>query len=137
MLRDTPVTPYTRLPVSTDLPTRNQLRDCHNLRQSMAICHFLLYSAVFCHIPLGLLNSTKFCQGSCPSPVLPRVRVDRATKLTIYTLSSHSPTFFPYVTSWLYYTVYVHSLIISTSLYIIVVCTYFVTNFNYVLSTCS
>ena len=32
MSRDTPVTPYTRPPVSTDLATRDQLRDCRNLQ---------------------------------------------------------------------------------------------------------
>ena len=37
------------------------------------------------------------------------------------------PTFFPYIMSWLYYIVYIYSLIISTSLYIIVTCTHSVT----------
>ena len=45
--RDTSVTPYTRLPVSTDLATRDRLQDCRNLRQSTAICRFPLYSATF------------------------------------------------------------------------------------------
>jgi predicted ATP-grasp superfamily ATP-dependent carboligase len=47
LLRDTSVTPYTRLPISTDLATRDQLRDCRNPRQSTAICRFPLYSAIF------------------------------------------------------------------------------------------
>jgi hypothetical protein len=47
MLRDTPITPYTRLPISTNLVTRDQPQDCRNLRQSTAICRFPLYSATF------------------------------------------------------------------------------------------
>ena len=45
MSRDTPVTPYTRPPVSTDSAIRDRSRDCRNLRQSTAICHVLPYSA--------------------------------------------------------------------------------------------
>jgi hypothetical protein len=45
LLRDTPVTPYTRPPVSTDLATRDRSRDCRNLRQSAAICRSPPYSA--------------------------------------------------------------------------------------------
>jgi hypothetical protein len=52
------VIPYTRLPISTDLATRDRLRDCRNLRQSMAIYRSLLYSAIFCQI---LLSLAKFC----------------------------------------------------------------------------
>ena len=45
ILQDTPVTPYTRLPVFTDSAIRDRSRDCCNLRQSIAICHVLPYSA--------------------------------------------------------------------------------------------
>ena len=48
MLRDTPITPYTRPPVSTDLAIRDRLRDCRNLRQFTEICYTLPYSAIFC-----------------------------------------------------------------------------------------
>ena len=34
--RDTPVTPYTHPPVSTDSAIRDRSRDCRNLRQSTA-----------------------------------------------------------------------------------------------------
>jgi hypothetical protein len=47
MLRDTSATPYIRLPISTDLATRDRPRDCRNLRQSTANCRSLLYSAEF------------------------------------------------------------------------------------------
>ena len=117
LLRDTPVTPYTRLPVSTDLAIRDRLRDCRNLRQSTAICHILP----------SLPNSAKFCQDHDPKPILPRVRVNWVTKLMIYTLSSRFLIFFFYVMSWFYHTVHIHSLIISTLLYIIATCTYSVT----------
>ena len=56
LLRDTSVTPYTRLPVSTNLATRDRPRDCRNLRQSTAICRSPPYSTKFHQIPL---NSTK------------------------------------------------------------------------------
>ena len=46
--RDTPVTPYTRPPVSTDSAIRDRSRDCRSLRQSTAVCHILPYSAMFC-----------------------------------------------------------------------------------------
>ena len=70
MSRDTPVTPYTHPPVSTDSATRNQSRDCRNLRQSTAICHILPYSAIFC-LPVSTaisaisatsITSAEFCQ---------------------------------------------------------------------------
>ena len=48
MSRDTPITPYTYLPISTDLAIRDRSRDCRNLQQSMAICYILPYSAIFC-----------------------------------------------------------------------------------------
>ena len=114
MSRDTPVTPYTCLPVSTDLATRDRSRDCRNLRQSMAICHILP----------SLLNSAKFCQDYDPKPILPYTHVNRATKSIIYTPSSHFLISFPYITFWFYYIVYIHSLIISTLLYIIATHTY-------------
>ena len=70
MSRDTPVTPYTRPPVSTDSATRNRSRDCRNLRQSTAICHILPYPAIFC-LPVSTaisaisatsVTSAEFCQ---------------------------------------------------------------------------
>jgi len=84
-------------------------------------------SAAFCHILPSPTNLAKFCQDRYLNPTLLYICVDQATKLTIYTLSSYFLTFFPYATSWLYYTVYVHSLIISTLLYIIITYTYSVT----------
>ena len=44
MSQDTPMTPYIRLPVFTDLA----IRDYRNLQQSTAICHILPYSTIFC-----------------------------------------------------------------------------------------
>ena len=61
------------------------------------------------------------------SAFLPQVPVDLATKFLIYTPSLYFLTFFPYVISWLYYTVHVYSLIISTLLYIIITYTYSIT----------
>ena len=130
MSRDTPVTPYIRLPVSTDSAIRDRSRDCRNLQQSTAICHILptcFYRNIydirnvrnFCWILPSLPNSTKFCQDYNLKPILPCIYVNWATKLIIYTLSSRFLISFLYVMSWLYYTVYVRSLIISTLLYII------------------
>ena len=135
MLQDTPVTPYTRPPISTDSATRDQPRDCRNLRQSTAICHILptcFYRNIcdicnvcnFCRI---LPNSAKFCQDYNLKPIPPRVCVNQATKSIIYTLFSRFLISFPYVMSWLHHTVHVRSLIISTLLYIIVTRTHFVT----------
>ena len=56
MLWDTPVTPYTRPPISTDLTTRDRPRDgnltaiCGNLT---AICHILPSSTKSCQVLLG------------------------------------------------------------------------------------
>ena len=74
------MTPYTRPPVSTDSTTRDRLRDCRNLRQF----------AVFHHIPP---HSAEFCQDHDPNPILPRARVNQATKLTIYTIFPLFPDF--------------------------------------------
>ena len=68
--RDTPMTPYTRPPVSTDSATRDRLRDCRNLRQSTAICYILPCPAIFClpvftaisAISATSVTSAKFCQ---------------------------------------------------------------------------
>ena len=73
-----------------------------NLRQSKAICHHvtatygnLPSSTIFRHILPSLPNSVKFCQDYNLKPILPRVRVNQATKLTIYI-----PFFpFPYLLS--------------------------------------
>ena len=54
VLRDTPVTPYTRPPISTDLAikkTNYEIVTCRNLRQLTIFHDILLYSA----------KSTKFC----------------------------------------------------------------------------
>ena len=83
MSRDTPVTPYTRPPVSTDLAIRDRSRDCRNLQQSTAICHILpTYFCCnicdirnvhdFCRILPSLPNSAKFCQDYDLKPILPR-----------------------------------------------------------------
>jgi len=80
--------------------------------------------AVLCYILPSPLNPTKFCQDYHPNPILPCVYIDQTTKLIIYTLSPYFLTFFLYAISWLYYIVYVYSLIISTLLYIIATCTY-------------
>ena len=142
MSQNTPVTPYTHLPVSTDLAIRDRLWDCRNLRQSTAICYILL-TCFYCNIcniynvcdfywilP-SLLNSVKFCQDYNLKPILPHIYVNWVTKLIIYTLSSCFFISFFYVTSWLYYIVHVYSLIISTSRYIIATCTYSVTDIVY------
>ena len=121
--RDTPVTPCTHPPVSTvfhyDL--------LQVLLQSAAICRSPPQSAIicrFCQILPSLLNSAEFRQNQDNARYS---TVNLATKLTIYTPSSLFFTFFPYTMSWLHHTVHVLSLIISTLLYIIVACTYFVT----------
>ena len=138
MSRDTPITPYTRPPVSTNLAIRDRIRDCRNLQQSTAICHILLicfyYNIYdihnvcnFCWILLSLPNSTKFCQDYDLKSILPHIRVNWVIKSIIYTLSSCFLISFPYIMSWFHHTVYVHSLIISTLLYIIATYTYSVT----------
>jgi len=122
-------TPWHLIRVHLFLPTQ-QLEDRPrdgNLPQSMAICRSPRQSAAFCHILPSPPNSAKFCHDRCPNPILLRARINQATKLTIYTLSSRFLTFFPYATSWPYHIVYVRSLIISTPLYIIVTRTYSVT----------
>ena len=138
MLQDTPVTPYTRLPVSTDLAIRDRSRDCRNLRQSIAICHILpicFYCNIydirnvydFYWILPSLLNFIKFCQDYNPKPILPYIYINWVTKLIIYTLSSRFFIYFLYIIFWFHYIVYIYSLIISTLLYIIVTRTHFVT----------
>ena len=132
------LTPYTRLPVSTDLAIRDRSRDCRNLRQSIAICHILpicFYCNIcnicnvrdFYRILLSLLNFIKFCQDYNLKPVLLYIYINWVIKLIIYTLSSRFLISFLYVISWLYYTVYVYSLIISTLLYIIATHTHSIT----------
>ena len=68
--RDTPMTPYTCLPISTDSAIRDRSRDCRNLRQSTAICYILPCSAIFC-LPVSTavsaisatsITSAEFCQ---------------------------------------------------------------------------
>jgi hypothetical protein len=54
MLRDTPVTPYTRPPISTDLATRDRPQD-GNLQQSDGN---LPHSAIFCQVLLGPLRES-------------------------------------------------------------------------------
>ena len=139
MLQDTPITPYTRPPVSTDLAIRDWLYDYHNLRQFTAICYILPCSAIFC-LPISTtisvisamsITSTEFYQDYNLKPILPYIYINQATKLIIYTLSSHFLISFPYITSWLYHTVYVRSLIIFTLLYIIATRTHSVIGFIY------
>ena len=123
-------------------------RPIMRLPQSTVIYSNLLYSAMFCHILptyfycnicdicnvhnfcrilLSLLNSAKFCQDYNLKPILPHIYINWVIKLIIYTPSSCFLISFPYITSWFYYTVYVRSLIISTLLYIIAICTYSIT----------
>jgi hypothetical protein len=77
VLRDTPVTPYTRPPVSTDLATRNRPGDGNLIAiygNLTAFCRILLYSAKstkFYYILPSLLNPTKFYQDRYPNPILP------------------------------------------------------------------
>ena len=138
MSQDTPIISYTCLPVSTDLAIRDWLRDYCNLQQSTAICYILptcFYYNIcnicnvynFCRILLSLLNFAKFCQDYNLKPILPYIRVNWVIKSIIYTLSSCFLISFLYITSWLHHTVYVCSLIISTSLYIIATYTHSVT----------
>ena len=148
LLQNTPVTLYACPPVSTNLATRDRLRDCRNLRQSTVIYGNLLYSAMTCHIlPTcfycniynirnvrdfcwilpSLLNFVKFCQDYNLKPILPHTRVNWVIKLIIYTPFFYFLISFPYAISWFYYTVHVRSLIISTLLYIIATCTHSVT----------
>ena len=109
-----------------------------NLPYSAMFCHILptcFYRNIcdirnvrnFCQILLSLLNSAKFCQDYDLKPILPHTYVNWVIKLIIYTLFSCFLISFPYVMSWFYHIVHIRSLIISTLLYIIVTCTYFVT----------
>jgi len=123
-------------PVSTDAARRDRPRDDNLMaicRQSTAIWR---QSAAFCHILPSPPNPAKFCQDRYSNPILLRARVDQATKLTIYTLSSRFLTFSPHATSWPHHIVHVHSLIISTSLYIITAYTHSVTIFKYTGCAC-
>src|SRR6266550_9395588 len=95
------MTPYTRPPVSTNLATRNRLRDGNLIAiygNLTAFCRILPYSTKsteFCYILPSLLNPTKFCQDRYLNPILPRTLINQATKLTIYTLFP----LFPYLLS--------------------------------------
>ena len=127
--RDTPVTLYTRPPVFTDLAIRDRSRDCRNLQQSTAIYSNLLYSAMFRHIlpTCFYCNIYNIRNDYNLKPILPYTCVNWAIKLIIYILSSCFLISFPYIMSWLHYTVYIYSLIISILLYIIATRTHFVT----------
>ena len=114
-------------PVSTDAARRDRPRD-DNL---MAIHGNPRQFAAFCHILPSPANPAKFCQDRYSNPILLRARVNQATKLTIYTLSSRFLTFSPHATSWLHHAVHIHSLIISTLLYIITACARSVTERSY------
>jgi hypothetical protein len=124
--RDTLVTPCTRPPVSTDSAIRDRPRDGNltaiwrqpdgNLRQFAAFCHIL---------PSSARTATRIL--FCPVHVLTKQLSQRYIPL-----SSRFLTFFPYATSWLYHTVHVRSLIISTPLYIIFACTHSVTLLFYI-----
>ena len=132
------MTPYTRPPVSTDSAIRDRSRDCRNLRQSTAICYILpicFHRNIcdirnvrdFCWILPSLPNSAKFCQDHDLKPILPYTYVNQTTKSIIYTPSSRFLISFPYIISWFHHIVYIHSLIISILLYIIITHTYSVT----------
>ena len=96
-----------------------------NLRQSAIFC--LPVSTVISTISATSVTSAEFYQDYDLKPILPCIHVNWAIKLIIYTLFFCFLISFLYVIFWLYYTVYVHSLIISTLLYIIATCTHFVT----------
>ena len=59
MSRDTPITPYTHPPVSTDLATRDRLRDCRNLPYSAIFC--LPVSTVISAVSAMSITSAEFC----------------------------------------------------------------------------
>ena len=107
---------------------------------------FLPQLATICHNLWSLSspqNSTNFYSKDNPSPPPESVYTHRRAhpvpipySLYAYSPSNQvndinpsllSPTFFLYTMSWLHHTVHVHSLIISTLLYIIVAYTYSVT----------
>ena len=110
MLRDTPVIPYTRPPVSTDSAIK---KTDHEIAAIYGNLLFPPYSTTFHQIlPSSARTTTRSL--FCPVHVLIKQPSQRYIPFSPYYLA-----FSPYATSWPHYTVYVHSLIISTSLYII------------------
>ena len=112
MSRDTPVTPCTRPPVfHRSLPQSiisAKPRNSTNFH----------YKA----------NSTPNLSTYSTTPVLCLFRAcSPSNQVNNINPSLLSLTFFPYITSWLYHTVYIHSLIISALLHIIVTRTHSVT----------
>ena len=125
---DTPITPcihlcthlYTHPRTHPPVSTAN----CRKLRFTTAIYRFPRQSAVsakFCKVRGILPNSARTVTMHGAAFINP------VTMSMIYTPFSLFLTFFLYATSWLYHIVYVRSLIISTSLYIIAACTHSVT----------
>ena len=73
MSRDTPITPYTRPPIATDLAIKKTDYEI------AAIYGNLPFSTIFRHIPLNSTKSTKFCQVLLDynlKPILPRIRIN-------------------------------------------------------------
>jgi hypothetical protein len=64
--RDTPVTSYARLPISTNSAIRDRPRDGN-------LTAIWWQSTATCRILSGLLNPTKFCRDRYPNPILPRI----------------------------------------------------------------
>ena len=126
-------------PPTQQLETDHEIAAIYgNLRQSAIFCHILptcFYYNIcnihnvhnFYRILLSLLNSAKFCQDYNLKPIPPRTCVNWVIKSIIYTLSSCFLISFPYIIFWFHHIVYIHSLIISTLLYIITTRTYFMT----------
>jgi hypothetical protein len=127
-LRDT-------LHTSTCFHRLSNQRPTTRLPQSTAIYGNLPFSTIFRHILPNSAKSDWILPSSartttrslfCPVHVLTKQPSQRYIPF-----SSCSLTFSPYVTSWPYHTVHVHSLIISTSLYIIAACARSVTIIRY------
>ena len=89
------------LRTSTYFYRLNNQRPITRLTQSTARYSNLPFSTIFCHILptyfyrniYNIRNVRNFCQDYDPNPILPRARINLATKLTIYTLFSLFPYF--------------------------------------------
>ena len=133
--QDTPITPCTQ--PRTHLPIFTAIcASCHSLQQSTVFHGNLLFSTAICCFLWQSAVSTKFCQvygillNSTRTVIIYSIiPINLATMLIIYTLFSLFFTFFLYIMSWSHYIVHIYSLLISTSLYIIVVYTHSVTAF--------
>ena len=96
LLQDTPVTPYTRPPVSADLTTRDRLRDCRNVRQFAVFHHIPPHSAKFCQVHRILPSSDRILPSStrtmtrslfCPVYVLTKQPSQRYIPFSPYSLT--------------------------------------------------